>query len=90
MCITMACRSRSLNVRRRSSFPDGQFDNVVSYEQVLAEVGRLNRSKRAVLNTIAFMSEDAKAESALERMARNNGGTFRKVSAEDLKKRSPF
>jgi hypothetical protein len=63
---------------------DGQFDNVVSYEQVLAEVRRLNADKSVKVNTIAFMSEDEKAEEALEKMAKENGGTFRKVTEKDL------
>jgi hypothetical protein len=63
---------------------DGQFDNVVSYDQVLAEVRRLNADKSVKINTIAFMSEDAKAEEALQTMARENGGKFVKVSDRDL------
>jgi len=63
---------------------DGQFDNVVSYEQVLAEVRRLNADKSVKVNTIAFMSEDPKAEQALETMAKENGGTFKKVTEKDL------
>jgi hypothetical protein len=63
---------------------DGQFDNVVGYDQVLAEVRKLNPDKSVKINTIAFMSEDAKAEEALQKMARENGGRFVKVSDRDL------
>jgi len=63
---------------------DGEFNNVVGYEQVLAEVRRLNADKTVKVNTIAFMSEDEKAEAALQTMARENGGRFVKVSDRDL------
>ncbi len=63
---------------------DGQFDNVVGYEQVLAEVSRLNADKSVKINTIAFMSEDVKAEQALEKMARDNGGRYVKKTDRDL------
>ena len=63
---------------------DGEFNNVVGYDQVLAEVRRLNADKSVKVNTIAFMSEDAKAEEALQKMARENGGRFVKVSDRDL------
>ena len=63
---------------------DGEFNNVVGYEQVLAEVRRLNADKTVKVNTIAFMSDDPKAEEALQKMARENGGRFVKVSDRDL------
>jgi hypothetical protein len=63
---------------------DGEFNNVVGYEQVLAEVRQLNADKKVKINTIAFMSDDEKAEQALQQMARENGGGFRKVSDRDL------
>jgi hypothetical protein len=63
---------------------DGEFNNVVGYDQVLAEVRKLNGDKSVKVNTIAFMSEDAKAEQALQQMARENGGRFVKVSDRDL------
>ena len=63
---------------------DGEFNNVVGYEQVLAEVRKLNGDKSVKVNTIAFMSDDPKAEEALQKMARENGGRFVKVSDRDL------
>jgi hypothetical protein len=63
---------------------DGEFNNYVGYEQVLAEVRRLNADKGVKINTIAFLSEDLKAEQALEQMARENGGKFVKVTDRDL------
>lgn len=63
---------------------DGQFDNVVSYQQVLAEVRSLNADKSVKLNTIAFMSEDAQAEKTLADLAKENGGKFVKVTERDL------
>jgi len=63
---------------------DGEFNNVVGYEQVLAEVRKLNADKTVKVNTIAFMSDDPKAEEALQKMARENGGRFVKVSDRDL------
>lgn len=63
---------------------DGQFDNVVSYQQVMAEVRALNPDKKVKLNTIAFLSEDAQAEKTLADLARENGGKFAKVTERDL------
>ncbi len=63
---------------------DGQFDNVVRYQQVLAEVRSLNADKSVKLNTIAFMSEDAQAEKTLADLATENGGRFVKVTERDL------
>ena len=63
---------------------DGQFDNVVSYQQVMAEVRALNPDKKVKLNTIAFLSEDAQAEKMLADLARENGGKFVKVTERDL------
>ncbi|HEV2295578.1 MAG TPA: hypothetical protein VGR35_17145 [Tepidisphaeraceae bacterium] len=63
---------------------DGEFNNVVGYDQVLTEVRKLNADKSVKVNTIAFMSEDEKAEEALQQMARENGGRFVKVSDRDL------
>jgi hypothetical protein len=63
---------------------DGEFNNVVSYEQVIAEVRKMNASKAVRLNTIAFMSDDERAEQALKQLASENGGNFRKVSDRDL------
>jgi hypothetical protein len=63
---------------------DGEFNNYVGYEQVLSEVRRLNADKSVKINTIAFMSEDIKAEQALEQMAQENGGKFVKVTDRDL------
>jgi len=63
---------------------DGEFNNVVGYEQVIAEIRRLNVGKRIRFNTIAFMSDDAKGEAALRTMAVENNGTFKKVSDRDL------
>ena len=63
---------------------DGQFDNVVSYKEVLAEVRSLNANKKVKINTIAFMSEDEQAEKTLAEMAREHGGRFVKVTERDL------
>ncbi|MGB7158186.1 MAG: hypothetical protein WBD40_08980, partial [Tepidisphaeraceae bacterium] len=63
---------------------DGEFNNVVGYEQVMAEVRKLNVGKRVRLNTIAFMSEDENAESVLQRLADEHKGKFKKVSDRDL------
>jgi uncharacterized protein with von Willebrand factor type A (vWA) domain len=64
---------------------DGEFNNVVSYEQVVAEVRKLNARKSVRVNTIAFMSDDEKAEQVLMQIARENGGRYKKVSDRDLK-----
>jgi uncharacterized protein with von Willebrand factor type A (vWA) domain len=64
---------------------DGEFNNVVSYEQVVTEVRKLNVRKNVRVNTIAFMSDDERAEQVLMQLAKENGGQFKKVSDRDLK-----
>jgi hypothetical protein len=63
---------------------DGEFNNVVGYEQVLAEVRKLNGQKQVRVNTIAFISDDPKAEAVLRSMALEHDGTFTRVSERDL------
>ena len=63
---------------------DGEFNNLVSYEEVLSEMARLNPGRRVRVNTISFGSHDAEAEEVLKRIAQENGGVYKRVTEEDL------
>jgi hypothetical protein len=63
---------------------DGEFDNLVSYDQVLARIAELNKDKSVRINTILFGDRDKRAEETLRRMAQENGGRFNYVSEKDL------
>lgn len=73
---------------------DGKFDYVYSYEEVIREVARLNPDKSAKLNCIFLISsrtederfegDSEKAATAMQKLARENGGRFVKVSDRDL------
>ncbi len=63
---------------------DGQFDNVISYEGVIAEIGQMNRQRRTQLNTTAFMSDDPRGEEVLQTLARQHDGRFIKVSDKNF------
>jgi hypothetical protein len=64
---------------------DGEFNNFASYQEVLAEVDKLNPNRTVRVNTILMMSDDSKAEDTLREMATRNGGNFRKVEEKDLR-----
>src|SRR5688572_21839834 len=59
---------------------DGEFNNLVTYEKVVAEITRLNAGQKARVNTISFGSHDAEAGEVLKRIARDNGGLYKHVS----------
>jgi hypothetical protein len=62
---------------------DGDFpDN----KAVLDEIHKLNPDKKVRINTIAFMDHDEEYEKLLRKIADDNGGTFRFVSEEEVKK----
>jgi hypothetical protein len=63
---------------------DGEFNNLVSYAEVVAEIARLNPERKVKLNTISFGSHDLKAEEVLKRIAQENGGMYKRVTEEDL------
>ncbi len=63
---------------------DGEFNNLVSYQEVVAEVARLNQGRKVRVNTISFGSHDAEAEEVLKRVAQENGGMYKRVAEEDL------
>lgn len=63
---------------------DGQFDNLVPYEQVIAHLDKLNKNRRTRINTIQFASHDKEAEEVLQKIAAQHGGSYRFVSQEDL------
>jgi hypothetical protein len=65
---------------------DGEFNNFVSYDDVLRTVGRLNVGQRTQVDTILMMGEDRKAEETLQKLAADAGGRFRKVLEADLRK----
>jgi len=64
---------------------DGEFNNFASYDDVLNEVAKLNADKSVRINTILMMGEDDKAEETLKKMAKDNGGVFKKVLETDLR-----
>lgn len=64
---------------------DGEFNNFASYDDVLNEVAKLNADKSVKINTILMMGEDSKAEETLRKMAKDNGGVFKKVLESDLR-----
>jgi hypothetical protein len=63
---------------------DGEFDNLVGYDQVLAEVAKLNAAGTARVNTILVGDRDARAEQTLRELARRAGGTFKFVTEKQL------
>ncbi len=65
---------------------DGEFDNLVSYDEVIKTVAELNADKKVKLNTIMFGDRDPRAEQALKKIAEDNGGRMIFVSLEALQK----
>lgn len=82
--LRMAMRQRPTDIW---FLTDGEFNNHVTYEQLLAELRKLNTTKRVRIHTVAFMSEDARAEEVLEEIATEHGGTYQKVTDKDAKQR---
>ena len=60
---------------------DGQFNGMVSYDDVVATIERLNANAdtKAFVNTIQFINRDAQAEQVLKRIADVTGGEYRYV-----------
>lgn len=65
---------------------DGEFDNLVSYDEVIKTVERLNPDKKVKVNTILFGDRDLRAEQALKKIADDNGGRMVYVSLDSLQK----
>jgi hypothetical protein len=63
---------------------DGEFNNLVPYEQVMAEIDKLNKDRKTRINTIQFGKYDKQAEEVLQKIASEHGGSYRFVSEEDL------
>jgi hypothetical protein len=63
---------------------DGEFNNLVPYEQVIAEIDKLNKDRKTRINTIQFGKYDKQAEEVLQKIASEHGGSYRFVSEEDL------
>ena len=53
---------------------DGEFNNVVGYEQVIGAVRKLNARRRTRFNVMQIRADDAQARAALATLARENGG----------------
>lgn len=65
---------------------DGEFDNLVSYEEVMRTIEKLNKNNEVRVYTILFGDRDERAEKTLKKIAADNGGTFRFVTTEELLK----
>ncbi len=65
---------------------DGEFDNLVSYDEVIKTVATLNSDKKVKVNTIMFGDRDPRAEQALKKIADDNGGRMIFVSLEALQR----
>lgn len=65
---------------------DGEFDNLVSYTEVIKTVERFNADKKVKINTILFGDRDPNAEQALRKIAEDNGGKMIYVSLDALQK----
>jgi hypothetical protein len=65
---------------------DGAFDNLVSDDEVYEEIKRLNSAKRVRINTVAFLDRDPQWEAWMQRVAAENGGTYRLITWEDLRR----
>jgi hypothetical protein len=65
---------------------DGEFDNLVSYDDVIKRIAELNSDKKVAINTILFGDRDPRAEQALKKIAGDNGGTMTFVSVEALQR----
>ena len=65
---------------------DGEFDNLVGYDEVIKKINTLNADKSVKINTILFGDRDARAEQVLTQIANENGGKASYVSTDDLLK----
>lgn len=63
---------------------DGEFDNLVSYQEVLAEIATLNKDGKVRINTILFGDRDKRAEETLREIAAKHGGRFKFVTEAEL------
>lgn len=61
---------------------DGEFP---SNDEVIKKIKDLNRNKKVLINTIAFVNRDDTYERVLRKIADENGGDFRYVSRDDLR-----
>lgn len=65
---------------------DGEFDNLVSYDEVIKKIDSLNEGRKVKVNTIMFGDRDARAEAALKKIAESNGGRMVFVELNALMK----
>ncbi len=60
---------------------DGKFD-----PKLFDAVAQMNVNHKVRINTLAFVTEDAKCAELLQKLAKGNGGTYKFVSEKDLGK----
>lgn len=65
---------------------DGEFDNLVTYNEVLQSISFLNPGKRVHVHTIMFGDNDARAQKVLRDIAEQNGGQMKFVPLDALMK----
>lgn len=63
---------------------DGEFDNLVQYDEVVRHIGFLNADRQVRISAIMFADRDEKAAKALRDIADANGGKSRFVSVDQL------
>lgn len=65
---------------------DGEFDNLVPYDEVVKTITKLNSDKSVKINTILVGDRDKRAEEVLRKIANDNGGTSRYCNMDELRK----
>lgn len=64
---------------------DGEFNNLKSYDEVIATFRKANVGRKVKVNTLLFLTYDREAEEAMQTIAEENGGTYRYVHEPDPK-----
>ena len=63
---------------------DGEFNNLKSYQEVMDSFNKANVGKKVKVNTILFETYDKEAEQVMQKIAADNGGSYRYVREADL------
>jgi len=63
---------------------DGEFNNLKSYDEVIAAFNKANVGKKAKVNTVLFFTYDKDAEQVMEKIAGEHGGTYKYVTEDML------
>lgn len=63
---------------------DGEFDNLVSYDDVIRRFGALNKGRKVRVSTYMFGTDDLKGQEALRSVASQNNGRMLVVDLDDL------